>query len=335
VNWEEEINGIQHPLPFATVSFFLGGSTGNGPSRTYELNEFGRASGTISVSDDEFPVEARLLFTNSFFTLQSRRDNPYMSAWELPLQVVSSSRSRFTIDAKVPQSLGPDLGRVWTGFQTIRSNGDALVGLWDVPHIDVLFPGEGSVSYYTPNFINLLGARSRLPEVYAHEYGHHVMQSLMAGGIPPHSNDGHEFCSTTASPELSWIEGYATAFGLKVLGLTKYRGKELEKLSCPDNRDMRTDEARVAAGMLDLMDVEGAVPECAGTDETLGRPGFRDRTTGNLFTPSIVLRDFLVGPQTTSIREWWGKLEVVGVVVHIFLAYISIIIMIARVQKQL
>lgn len=307
VRWEEETGGFLRALPLATVGLFLTDNTQGQPDWKYRLNEFGRASSSLAVTDGDLPIAAKLYFNDALFTLKSGLDTGHLNTWEFDI-LLTGSGSRITIDAVVPQSLGPDLGRVWSVFHTIRSNGEAIVGLSDVPHIDVWFPGGGTTSYYNSNFINLLGARSRLPEVYAHEYGHHVMASLMTGGIPPGGGGAHSFCSTSESPALSWIEGYATAFGLQVLGLTSYRGLDLARLSCADNRDMTTDEARVAAGMLDLMDTEGSTPECAGTDETLGRPGFCDRTTGNLFTPRVVLRDSIVGWQAPSVQDWWVRL---------------------------
>ena len=278
------------------------------PDWTYRLNSYGRATGTIVTSFDNLPVAATVFFDDTLFTLKQGPDRGNLRTWEFDLNL-SQTASKISVTGQVPQSIGPDIGHVWSEWHRIRRNGESDVGLNGVPHIDVWFPASATSSYYTPNFIALLSARSRLPEVYAHEYGHHVMNSLMRGGIPTGGTGDHTFCSTNADLILSWVEGYATAFGLRVLGLRSYRGQDLEALSCPVNRDMLTDEGRVAAGLLDLMDNEGSHPECAGTNPDLGRPGLCDRTSGSLFTPYIVLRYSIVGPQLASVTAWWERLS--------------------------
>lgn len=131
----------------------------------------------------------------------------------------------------------------------------------------------------------------------------------MQGGIPSGGGGAHSFCGTTANAVLAFVEGYASAFGLQVLGLRSYRGEDLEALSCPANRDMLTSEGRVVAGMLDLMDSDPSNPECSGGDADLGRPDYCDRTGGTLFTPNIVLRDSIAGPQLSSVTAWWERLS--------------------------
>lgn len=304
----EDPNGLLQALANARVGLFSSDNTQQTPDWTYRLNGFGLATAAIVTSIDYLPVAAKVFFDDTLFTLKEGSDRSNLRAWEFDLNL-SQSGSRIKVTGQIPQSIGPDIGHVWSEWHRIRRNGESDVGLEGVPHIDVWFPANAGSSYYTPNFIALLSARSRLPEVFAHEYGHHVMNSLMTGGIPTGGSGDHVFCSTNADLLLSWKEGYATAFGLRVLGLRSYRGQDLEALSCPANRDMLTDEGRVAAGLLDLMDDEGSHPECAGTNPDLGRPGFCDRTSGSLFTPYTVLRWSIVGPQLGSVTAWWQRLS--------------------------
>lgn len=305
----EDPNGLLQALANARVGLFSSDNTQRIPDWTYRLNGFGRATAGIVTPIDYLPVAAKVFFDDTLFTLKEGPDGSNLRTWEFDLNL-SQTGSRISVTGQVPQSIGPDIGHVWSEFHRIRRNGESDVGLEGVPHVDVWFPTNYDSSKYTPpNFIALLSARSRLPEVYAHEYGHHVMHSLMRGGIPTGGSGDHKFCSTNADLILSWTEGYATAFGLRVLGLRSYRGQDLEALSCPANRDMLTSEGRVAAGLLDLMDDEGSHPECAGTNSDLGRPGYCDRTSGSLFTPYIVLRYSIEGPQLGSVTAWWERLS--------------------------
>lgn len=303
----EDPNGLDQALSNAMVGLYDDFNTQRPPDWTFRLDSRGRADTVIVTRVNRKPVAAKVFLDDELFTMKQGPDTGNLNTWEFDL-TVSNQDSTISVTGKIPQAIGPDLGHVWSEWHRIRSNGENLVGLDGIPHIDVWFPSSGTSSWYWDNLIALLSDRSRLPEVYAHEYGHHVMHTLMRGGIPTGWIGDHTFCSTNANDILSWVEGYATAFGLRVLGLRSYRGLDLEALSCPVNRDMRTSEGRVAAGLLDLMDDEGASPECSGTNPDLGRPGLCDRTRNTLFTPYTVLRWSIVGPQLSSVVDWWNRL---------------------------
>lgn len=281
------------------------------PTWEFILDSQGRANGLIKTLTDQIPVGAKLYFEDSLFTLKAGTNQGNLQRWEAWLDLLpGGSGLTVRIDEILPFSLGPDIGHLWTEFHRIRSSGEASVGLWDVPHIDVWYPSNGINSFYNNNQIQMLSGHSRIPAIYAHEYGHHVMQSLMTGGIPSVvSTPTHAFCpGVPISPGMAFVEGYATAFGLQVLGTGMYGSIDIANYQCATNRDMPTDEGRVAAGMLDLIDDDAASPECS-TNADFGRTDRCDRTRGSqLFTPRVVLRDSLIGPQISSVNAWWNRL---------------------------
>ncbi|KAI9764991.1 MAG: hypothetical protein M1840_007913 [Geoglossum simile] len=277
------------------------------PAYSFQLDINGRARRLVRIPGGTSLVGASLYFKNAFFTFKQGLDTTNLSEFELPVQIIESG-STTTVDVVIPSSVGPNLARIWYEFNQMRSQGDASVGLLDVPSTDVWYPGNES--QYWGNLIEIAPGDSQAPWVYAHEYGHHVMKSLMIDGLP-NADGEHSFCpATPISTTMAFVEGYATAYALQVLGRGDYGGTPIAQYSCPNDYHMPTSEGRVAAGLLDLMDDDAGAPECNARNKNLGASGKCDRTVGGqLFTPRLVLRDSIVGPQIENIKDWWKRLE--------------------------
>ena len=284
----------------------------------------GAGNGILNLPEGDYAnAKATLYFENDLFSLKQGRyfNIPTLppTTWSIPLPVSSYGTNGFMVEYVMPSEIGPNLGHLWWSFHDIRAVAHDLIYLSAVPGTTLWypFPKPDGTAYYG----DLIGIEARYGKgriVHAHEYGHHVMQHLATGGIPPAGRDessDHSLCSTV-SPRMAYIEGYADAFALHVLHSDSFwwtpgeSGVNLAHYVCPVDMDMITSEGRVAAGLLDLLDHERVVPECNHLRPENGRAGYCDLThdpTTFLFE-WVIFRESIVGPRVASIRDWWERL---------------------------
>jgi len=201
---------------------------------------------------------------------------------------------------------------------------------------NVWFPGDARpnmTDYFANSDNNLAGAyisihpeHANYTSAIAHEYGHFF--HYLARGLQPIKYElnkrDHNFCQagTPNSPIVSLTEGYATAFGLSSLWQSPFqestgtgfcwfpfnatlatpRCLQIEQYDCDDipleDRNLSTDEGRIAAVLRDLIDAAG---DNNGDDDGRGVSGFSDTT--NLIRSRVLLDPMRSNP--ASMEEYW------------------------------
>lgn len=193
----------------------------------------------------------------------------------------------------------------------------------------VWFPGNLTSNYFSNNvrkFINIHPDHATFTSAQAHEYGHFFHYIARgAADIDYPDITSHTFCDSSRAnePVLALTEGYATAFGLSSLWQSRYQetsptgsngtayigfGRtppgyiEIEQYNCTAileaNRNISTDEGRVAAALRDLIDANA---DDNGGVLTRGRGGLTDRT-------NILRRKVLFDPMVNNplnMEQYW------------------------------
>lgn len=198
---------------------------------------------------------------------------------------------------------------------------------------NVWFPGNLTDCYFSNGptlaraFINIHPDNANYTSAQAHEYGHwfHFLARKLAGIDYGLIGTQHNFCQAGPpnSPVVSLTEGYATAFGLSSLWQSRFEEVsspgttgtgfcfvpgdatqclDIEQYNCttiPEaERNLSTDEGRVAATLRDLIDAGG---DSNGGDTGLGRTGFTD--TSNLPRRRVLYDPMVANP--SSMQDYW------------------------------
>jgi len=201
---------------------------------------------------------------------------------------------------------------------------------------NVWFPGNtafGATDYFQDggdnvkaSFISTHPDHATYTSALAHEYGHwfHYLARRLAPIDYALSSPNHNFCQTGTpnSPVVSLTEGYATAFGLSSLWQSSFQEStgtgfcwfpfdatlttpnclQIENYDCSAiplaDRNLSTDEGRIAAVMRDLID---AADDNNGGNDGRGVTGFSD--TSNLIRKYVLLDPMRENP--SSMEEYW------------------------------
>lgn len=319
--WRGDSGARSFPLPFAKINVRVTvPSTSTSHIISLVLNERGRTLTQLPTGGVVSHVS--LVFSDAMFDVKVGSSQATLRTWSLPLPFVVSSATHTYVDEIIVADIGPYLGHLWWSLQDMRQRADAMLGRLDpaVGGITLWYPM--TKTDYTPGqaLVRLEAQYVSGRPVVAHEYGHHVMHSL--AGIPAGAGGDHTFCPPIApNNALAYSEGYATAFSLYVLGEASFwhryynkasRNTPIDHYHChhDSDMDMTVSEGRFAAGLFDIMDVEGHVPE--ESDHPLayywGQPGFSDWTRDTTrITPRMVLRDSITGPRLNNIDGWWER----------------------------
>ncbi len=197
------------------------------------------------------------------------------------------------------------------------------VGGRDPGFVNVDYPGGGD---FFDGEVNLSASTNRAPDIAIHEYGHFLLESAYPGGDPS-PGGAHNFGEMNQDPRLSWSEGWATAFMLSLCNDGQYNwdegttegagewptctnqndsgGQELELYS-GTNRTGETQEARVAATLLDLMDSDN---DDNGGNQNRGRDDLEDDNTANRVSLHTIYSDVLWGGGHNNALEFWTSLS--------------------------
>lgn len=180
------------------------------------------------------------------------------------------------------------------------------------------FRGQGANS-----FINLPQEEAWNPTVLGHEYGHYIQFNSRSGRtMAGQSPDPHYTCkpgTPNPSNELSFKEGYATAFGLTALDQTHLQegylvsrqksklgklGKavSLEKFECSD-QILLNNEGRVGAAFLDLVDRELDTFSTTTSDFGFIRSGFKGEDLNIRFDPRYIFYGLMRYPPFRALPD--------------------------------
>ena len=199
---------------------------------------------------------------------------------------------------------------------TVWSGGSAAQWLTEantekmLSYIEIRFPGFGAGTYYRNNIINIDSSLGDSPETVGHEYGHGVMKAAY-GSRPAQAGGAHSFC-VSATPGLTWSEGFATWYGMAAwdgdgtfvwhLGGT---GVSIENWSCSID-DANVDEGRSAAWLWDLYDIP--TDNNAGVLDR-GRSGFSDSNSGQQIVGTSVIINTLWKRKQNDTKTYWTDLQ--------------------------
>lgn len=197
------------------------------------------------------------------------------------------------------------------------------VGGRDPGFVNIDYPGGGD---FFDGEVNLSASTNRAPDIAVHEYGHFLMKAAYPGGDPS-PGGAHNFGETNQDERLSWSEGWASGFMLSLCNDGEYNwdegvtegpgewptctnqndsgGQELELYS-GSNRTGETQEARVAATILDLIDSDN---DDNGGSEDRGRDDLEDANTPNRVTLETLYNDVLWGSGHNDALEFWTSLS--------------------------
>ncbi|KAK4182982.1 hypothetical protein QBC35DRAFT_134892 [Podospora australis] len=317
VRWQDPSNpSLTPPLAGATVWVYIQ-DMDDDTRTTYGfssliLNSAGYATKKLTIPNRQYVSLVTVAFDSpklrfvSAVPTQSHIGRSGGIEYPLPYSI-SQDEGTLAVNTVIPASFGPELVRLWYEFSGILATADALVGWSDIPKINIRYPADWSRYRRGTNTIDIWGSAGSLAaDHFAHEIGHHFMQSV-AGGIPGQGGP-HTICGgDPVERGLAFSEGYATAFAANLLGRQRIANVEFGDYECPTDREMETAEGRVAAGLIDLID--GGAAECNNNNEDFGRDGVCDGTTaGELFTPRILFRDSVRGVVDAGVTAWWGRM---------------------------
>ncbi|GHJ88003.1 hypothetical protein NliqN6_4405 [Naganishia liquefaciens] len=202
---------------------------------------------------------------------------------------------------------------------------------------NVWFPGNLTDCYFSNGptldraYINIHPDNANYTSAQAHEYGHwfHFQARKFAGIDYGLIGTEHNFCQAGPpnSPVVSLTEGFATAFGLSSLWQSRFEETsspgttgtgfcfvpgdssqclDIEQYNCstiaePD-RNLSTDEGRIAALLRDLIDAGG---DSNGGDTGLGRSGFTDAS--NLPRRRVLYDPMVNNP--ANMQQYWNNFK--------------------------
>jgi hypothetical protein len=190
------------------------------------------------------------------------------------------------------------------------------------------FRGQGAGS-----MISLPQKEAWNPTVLGHEYGHYIQYNSRTGrDMIGKSPDPHYTCNPdTPNPsnELSFKEGFATAFGLTALDqshleegyLVSRQNSALGKLGTPfsfedfecSDQILLNNEGRVGAALLDLVDRELETFLSATSDFGYIRPGFKGEDLNIKFDPRYIFYGLMRFPATRALPDnmkfYWYNLQ--------------------------
>jgi hypothetical protein len=328
-------DGTKHPLRYVIAVLdddLLGGFQ-------LEIGETGMSSGTWRASHlksqrlpDTFEPRSRFIFDayarHGFrIVTAAKPEDEKVEHWVAASNAKCSTVTKqCLLDFTLSFSQLDGVGTLWHHLSNLYESATAIVGTDDLPPVAVWYPnGQPSQQGYfssssNPVFIALDTSVRDEVDVIAHEYGHYFHWFTMGSWFPEIQGGAHSFCQPAAqSSGDAWVEGYATAFGLRIQEKVNIwswgvspevtmRGTNIEHFKCASQKDMSVSEGRVAAGLWDVMDFAAGQndsaggAECNGGDTSLGADGHCDKTGFGI--ASWVLRDFLKGRHAAKVDDW-------------------------------